>query len=32
MLINFNEIQELTMPCMNNGEDDLVMLTIVVAK
>ncbi len=29
MNIDFNQLQEITMPCMNNGEG---MLTIVVAK
>lgn len=29
MNIDLNQLQEITMPCMNNGEG---MLTIVVAK
>lgn len=29
MNMDFNQLQEITMPCMNNGEG---MLTIVVAK
>ena len=29
MNIDFNQLQEITMPCMNNGDG---MLTIVVAK